>query len=285
MNRNRLSTLVIALLVSACGQGAPTAPATDVRVVERATVPAAPDDAAWSGVPRFDAALILQDMVEPRLLEPSTAAVAVQAVTDGTRLAFRLVWDDPTQDDQQAPAKFPDGCAVQLPEKTEPDVPAPQMGEPGRAVEIVFWRASWQAAVDGRPDTIQALYPNAAVDHYPFEAPSLEPGSDAQRAMAARYAPARALGNAMSGPRERPVEDLIAEGPGTLRPGTARSTGHGIRTAAGWQVVISRPLPAGLVPGGRTQVAFAVWQGAHGEAGARKMRSVWVPMTLEEGPS
>jgi DMSO reductase family type II enzyme heme b subunit len=89
----------------------------------------------------------------------------------------------------------------------------------------------------------------------------------------------------MSGPRERPVEDLIAEGPGTLRPGTARSNGRGARTANGWQVVISRPLPAGLVPGGRTQVAFAVWQGAHGEAGARKMRSVWVPMALEGGRS
>jgi DMSO reductase family type II enzyme heme b subunit len=285
MNRNWLSALVLALAASACGHDAAIAPATDVRVVQRATVPAAPDDAAWSTVPRFDAALIPQDMVEPRLLEPSTPAVTVQAVTDGTHLAFRLEWADPTQDDQQAPATFPDGCAVQLPEKTQPDVPAPQMGEPGRAVEIVFWRASWQAAVDGRPDTLQAIYPNAAVDHYPFEAPSLAPGSDAQRAMAERYAPARALGNVMGGPRERPVEDLIAEGPGTLRPGAARSNGRGARTASGWQVVISRPLPAGLAPGSRTQVAFAVWQGAHGEAGARKMRSVWVPMALEGGQS
>jgi hypothetical protein len=40
--------------------------------------------------------------------------------------------------------------------------------------------------VNGRDDSIQALYPNATVDHYPFEAPSLEPGSDARREMARR---------------------------------------------------------------------------------------------------
>ena len=33
-----------------------------------------------------------------------------------------------------------------------------------------------------------------------------------------RYAPARALGNQMAGPRKQPVQDLVADGPGTLRP-------------------------------------------------------------------
>jgi hypothetical protein len=283
MNRRPLALVVLALFAAACAGGdRPSAPTTEVRVVRRATLPAAPDDAAWAAVPRFEAGLVPQDMVEPRLLEPSTPAVGVQAVTDGARVAVRLEWVDPTEDNRQAPAEFPDACAVQFPQENRPDVPAPQMGEPGRAVEIVFWRASWQAVVDGRPDTIGALYPNAAVDHYPFDAAPLAPGSDTQRAMAERYAPARALGNAMAGPRTRPVEDLVAEGPGTLRPAAARSDGRGARTASGWHVVISRPLPTGLAPGDRTQVAFAVWQGARGEAGARKMRSVWVPLVFED---
>jgi hypothetical protein len=120
------------------------------------------------------------------------------------------------------------------------------------------------------------------VDHYPFEAPSLEKGSKVQREMAARYAPALALGNRMAGPRERPVEDLIAEGPGTVT--TARSTdsnGRGQRTETGWSVVISRKLPQGMSPGRRSQVAFAVWEGTHQEAGARKMRTGWVPIVVE----
>ena len=47
-------------------------------------------------------------------------------------------------------AQFPDACAVQLPAKLEPTVPAPQMGEAGKTVEITYWRAAWQAVVDGR---------------------------------------------------------------------------------------------------------------------------------------
>jgi hypothetical protein len=136
--------------------------------------------------------------------------------------------------------------------------------------------------VDGRGQSITDLYPGATVDHYPFEAASLEKGSSAQREMAARYAPALALGNRMAGPRERPVEDLIAEGPGTLTPATAAgSDGRGQRTADGWSVVISRKLPQALAPGKRSQVAFAIWEGSHQEAGARKMRTGWVPMVIE----
>ena len=68
-------------------------------------------------------------------------------------------------------------------------------GQTGRPVEIAYWRADWQATLNGRKDTIQALYPNATVDHYPFEARSLTPGSDEQQQMARRYAPADAVGN------------------------------------------------------------------------------------------
>ncbi|MCX7669971.1 MAG: ethylbenzene dehydrogenase-related protein, partial [Anaerolineae bacterium] len=196
----------------------------------------------------------------------TTEKVRVGALTDGREIAFRLQWIDGSNDDRSVPARFADACAVQLPAKTEPSLPAPQMGEPGRPVEIVYWNAAWQAAVDGRGDTIRDLYPNASVDHYPFEAKSLEPGSPEQIDMAARYAPARALDNAMAGPRTTPVQDLTAEGPGTLSPRPAGgSTGRGRRTADGWAVVIRRKLPQGFSVQTETQVAFAVWEGAHQE--------------------
>jgi DMSO reductase family type II enzyme heme b subunit len=104
--------------------------------------------------------------------------------------------------------------------------------------------------------------------------------------MAKRYAPARALDNAMAGPRKQPVQDLLAEGPGTLYPAAeTRSTGSGKREGQdGWAVTIVRPLPNGVTTGGRTQVAFAVWQGAQGEAGPRKMRSAWLPIAVEAKP-
>jgi DMSO reductase family type II enzyme heme b subunit len=80
----------------------------------------------------------------------------------------------------------------------------------------------------------------------------------------------------------RPVQDLIAEGPGTLAPAPAEeSSGSGLWDRGEWVVVLERPLPLPLPPAGRTQVAFAVWDGAHAEAGARKMRSVWIPLSVQ----
>ncbi|HSB73145.1 MAG TPA: ethylbenzene dehydrogenase-related protein [Candidatus Methylomirabilis sp.] len=279
--RTSLLLILAVPVLAACQRAAPPSTA-EVVVVSRASLPSDPADAVWSEAPVHAAPLILQDMVEPRLLKPSTAEVRVRAITDGSRVALRLEWTDATKDDLPGAARFSDACAVQLPTKLAAEVPAPQMGEKGKPVEITFWRASWQAAVDGRGDTIKDLYPGAAVDHYPFQAASLDKGSPAQREMEARYSPARALGNRMSGPRERPVEDLIAEGPGTLTSAaTGGSDGRGRRTDNGWSVLISRRLPEGLVPGSRSQVAFAVWEGSDQEAGSRKMRTGWIPIVVE----
>jgi DMSO reductase family type II enzyme heme b subunit len=275
--------LALLTLVAACSGAPPSAPSAEVVAARRAALPSDPNDRAWRDAPVFTAALVPQDMVEPRLIEPSTDKVLVRALSDGKSIAFHLEWTDPTMNDVPGLARFSDACAVQLPVTIAADVPAPQMGEPQRPVEIVYWRAYWQSTVDGREDSIKALFPNATVDHYPFEAATLQAGSEAQREMAQRYAPARALGNTMAGPRQQPVQDLVAEGPGTIRAAPeTRSVGAGKRTDHGWSVVLTRPLPKGLEPGGRTQVAFAVWQGEQREAGARKMRSVWAPLLLEK---
>lgn len=275
--------LAVALLsLPGCRKAEPPAPSQSVRVVAAVELPDDPADGAWQKAPEFEAKLLLQDLVEPRLMKASTEMVRVRALSNGSEMAFRLEWNAPAANDMPGAAKFSDACAVQLPSKIEPTVPAPQMGEPGRPVEITYWRATWQATVNGRGDSIRDIYPNATVDHYPFEAASLEKGSPAQLEMAARYAPARALGNNMAGPRKTPVQDLIAEGPATISPApNSDSRGGGKRTPEGWAVVLIRKLPAGLTPTVPTQVAMAVWQGAEEEAGSRKMRTGWVPLTLE----
>jgi DMSO reductase family type II enzyme heme b subunit len=246
------------------------------------SVPLDPNDAAWDTASEHAGKLILQDLVEPRLMEPSTTEVRVRAITNGSEIAFRLAWVDSTRDDLPQPGRFIDGCAVQVPAAIEASVPAPQMGESGKPVEITFWRADWQASVDGRPDSIQAVHPNASVDHYPFDAQSLEKGSQAQQEMATRYSPASAAGNRRVGPRAAPVEDLIANGPGTLSPAPpAGSNGRGVRTETGWLVTIVRRLPGGLTPQARSQIAFAIWEGSHNETGARKMRTGWIPLAMK----
>jgi hypothetical protein len=218
-------------------------------------------------------------------MEASTAEVQVKAITSGPEIAFRVEWADATTDDQTRPGQFIDGCAVQVPSKIEASLPAPQMGEANKAVEITFWRADWQAFVDGREDSIRSAYPNASVDHYPYQAPSLEKGSPDQQEMEKRYSPAAAANNRRAGPRETAVEDLIAQGPGTLSPAPQSvSKGRGIRTSRGWAVVIVRPLPEGFDPQNRSQIAFAVWEGSHKEVGARKMRTGWVPLVMKGQP-
>ena len=273
--------LLFAVMFVGCGQKGPPVSESEVKAVVEKTLPSTAEDKIWERVPLHSAKLLLQDMVEPRQMQASTGFVHVQAITDGQKLVFRLSWKDATVDDLPGPGRFGDAVAVQLPAATTADVPAPQMGEEGKSVEITYWSAVWQAVVNGRKDDIQAIYPRAKVDHYPFEAASLKPGSPAQQEMEKRYAPARSLGNPMAGPRTVPVQDLVAEGPGTLRPADkALSSGTGKYDKDGWTVLLFRPLPKGAQLGGRTQVAFAVWEGSHQEVGARKMRTAWIPLAL-----
>ncbi|HQZ97661.1 MAG: ethylbenzene dehydrogenase-related protein [Pyrinomonadaceae bacterium] len=273
-------TILALLFATSCSKV--QVPTVEVNVAQVKELTLDPNAAVWDAVSLHASKMILQDLVEPRLLEPSTSEVIVKAITNGSEIAFRLEWLDESQSDMPGPRHFIDGCAVQLPSKVDPNVPAPQMGEVGKTVEISYWRADWQAIVEGRADNINAIYPNASIDHYPAEAQPLENNPQAQAEAAARYAPARALGSRRSGPREQPVEDLIAEGPSTLSPApNAVSKGKGVKTPKGWAVVISRPLPAGFSAVTPSQIAFAVWEGSHIEVGARKMRTGWVPLILK----
>ena len=279
-----LSFAILALLAGAACRKAPTV-TNEVVAVPLSTIPLDPGDPLWDGVPEHLAVLLLQDVVDPRLMKASTREVRVRAVTNGSEIGFRLQWLDSRKDDVPGPGFAVDSCAVQLPRTIAKEPPSSQMGEAGHPVEVTFWRADWQASADGRGDSIRALYPNAAVDHYPYQAPPLEAGSAGQRDMANRYAPAQALGNRRAGPREAPVEDMVAEGPGTLKTEAgAGSRGKGVRTKDGWLVVLNRRLPAGLTPRMRTQVAFAVWEGSQGEAGSRKMRTGWIPLLRQGRP-
>ncbi len=276
-----LLVVLVSLFAAACSR---TQVATaEVQVAQVPEITLDPDAGVWANVPLHISKMIPQDLVDPRVMQPSTAEVQVKAISDGQQIAFRLEWLDDTQNDMPGPKHFIDGCAVQIPAKIEANVPAPQMGETGKTVEIAFWRADWQAIVEGRAtDDIKSIYPNASIDHYPSTASSLEGNPQALADAAARYAPAKAVGNRRSGPREQPVEDMIAEGPGTLTPAAATtSKGKGIRTKTGWAVVISRPVPAAFSSSTPSQTAFAVWEAAHGEVGARKMRTGWVPMMLK----
>jgi hypothetical protein len=208
-------------------------------------------------------------------------------LSDGKELAVRLQWKDASKNDLPGAARFFDACAIQFPTNSESGTPDPQMGQAHRPVEITYWRADWQASVDGRKDSLQAIYPRATVDHYPYQAAPLQGNPAQQQAMALRYAPARKLQNHIgSGPRSQPVQELIASGPGTLQPATTSfSSGKGIWQNKQWSVVLKRPLPAKLAKHKhRDYIAFAIWDGQSREVGSRKMRTGWLSIILKVSP-
>jgi hypothetical protein len=248
--------------------------------------------AAWRQAPVMTVALTPQDLVEPKLAIPGVASVAVQALHDGRELALRLRWTDATRDVLGGPGRFSDAAAIELP-MGDADPPDPAMGSHGKAVQIVYWKAAWQET----GDPVAALRPRMHVDHYPFEAAAPE-----HRATLARlYAPARGAHNpGLTRPEGSPVQDLFAEGAGTLTAAgsgasAGRSTGRADWREGAWTLVLVRPLApasepgtsapqARLAPGQRASAAFAIWDGSAGHVGAKKMRSVWVPLHLEVTP-
>ena len=137
MRRKLFLFVLSAAVASGCG-GCPgaTPPSPDVLAVVRPSLPDDPDDRLWGDAPEHVAPLLLQDLVEPRLMEPSTTQVRVRAISDGAHVAFLLEWDDPELDDLPRAGHFVDACAVQLPAAIAADLPAPQMGEAERQVEI-----------------------------------------------------------------------------------------------------------------------------------------------------
>ncbi|MBI3047079.1 MAG: hypothetical protein HYY76_02100 [Acidobacteria bacterium] len=283
---------LVALVVIAvgCRRG----PAIDTTQVTAIAVSGAlpsedPLSALWDRAPEHPAALVPQDIVEPKLAVPGVTRVDVRALHNGEWIVFRLGWEDTTENVLAQTGVTSDSVAIQLPVQAGSQVPDPAMGEAGKAVHLLYWKALWQddaeRATRGQ-DRIAALYPNATTDHYPFLA-----NPAAKEEMARRYAPADAAGNPVTRrPSLSPVQELLAEGYGTTTAATTqKAVGRGAWRGGRWLVTIARPLDEGeglarLTVGQKTFVAVAAWDGAARQAGARKMRSMWIPLVLQAAP-
>jgi hypothetical protein len=284
----------VALAVVALA-GCSREPAQDLEQIpaKRVTAPLPFDDptsALWRQAAEHPVKLLKQDLTEPMLKEPGVELVKVRALHDGQWVVFRLEWEDATPDLIPLVGYSSDAAALQFPVAPDGDVPHAAMGEKSKRVGIWYWKSVWQddaqRAQAGVGDRIASLYPNAAVDHYPFEA-----NPEARAEMEKRYAPARAAGNPVTlGPGSGGVQVLLAEGFGSTRPApvqTGQGRGRGQWVKGKWFTTIARPLKGGaelgdLAVGRRSYVAFAVWDGAKAHTGPRKMRSEWVPVALRE---
>jgi DMSO reductase family type II enzyme heme b subunit len=109
-----------------------------------------PEGAAWSGARTEPVKLegTPANMQPTELIRTAWAdkpigaveRVQVAALHNGQALAFRLEWEDASEDASLGDTtSFPDGAAVLLP--TSPVAPAITMGVPGFAVNAWYWRA------------------------------------------------------------------------------------------------------------------------------------------------
>jgi hypothetical protein len=223
------------------------------RVAEVAAEPAAP---AW------DEALPVEVALMPLAQRPDSVEVAeLRAMHDGTRIAIRLRWPDPSRDDRAigGAARRPDQCALQFSADQLP--PLFGMGAHDAAVDIWHWSAFRDRELLGALDLLQGGRTDLVQDGAPG---LLGPAGHADEIAAQGFGGPRAL-------QERAF---------TVEP--QHVDGH-------WQVVFVRPLapaagaPAAsvrLTPGAIVQVSCAVWNGAADDVGPRKSISVWQELRL-----
>lgn len=236
----------------------------------------------WQQAPAVPVAMMPQMMATPMNPAPAVSELTVRAAHNGQWIAVLITWADSTQSDRIVTDQFGDQVAVQFPlVGKDGAVPSPTMGNPGGPVNIVQWRAVLQHDLDQGDPTVRGLYPNAVADYYPDR---VLPASSARP-----YSGAVGLRNPVSRASGSPVLDQVAEGFGSLTGKTQRhADGRGVWSNGRWSVVMTLPLVADradsprLAPGQKTMVAFAVWEGGHGEVGSRKAWSNWVPLVLSE---
>ena len=237
-----------------------------------------PQSSAWDDAAEAVVPLSPQRVSPPFLDAAGVAELRARALHNGSDVAFRLTWDDGSVDDLDGVRRYHDAVAVMLP--TVAGDPAPiTMGDRGKPVHILQWRATWQRDLTGQTGVDQ-IYPRVEHDVMPDDV--LPPQT------ASLYWVGRKAGNPLSQvKRVTPVEQIVAEGFGTtthLPELTAR--GRGVHDGGSWAVALGFPAERGgvgapLEPAQRWSVAFAVWLGDQDNRGGRKHYANWIPFALE----
>lgn len=246
------------------------------------------NDNVWKTAAPYKQPLQRQFLVDPKPADVGVKEVLVQSVHDGKYIAFRLVWKDAARNDNPKIMNFSDSAALQFPVKKEP-LPEYFMGEPEKPVHILHWRA-WRSADRKHGfQTVKTAYPNMVVDLYQFDYPVQGKGTEKTQAEKDIFIPGKAAGNPLSVPHKEIIEELSAEGSGTLKSMNIENTSGEAEWKNGeWIVVFRRPLAVddpGSVrfkPGEKMPVAFAVWEGGRKESAGRKSVSpAWAEVKVE----
>lgn len=246
---------VSVVVVSALGIGVSAAVTTGKQPMAAVDqVPIEPQTDAWEEAPSTTVQLNAQQMAVPHG-GGSTDEVQVRALTNESHVAFRMEWEDPTNDTNAvSPENYSDAAAVMF---GTGEMPPITMGGVGSPVNIWYWRASWQQDTTGYGTGGMHSYPNALA------------GGPTQ--------PGRAVGNPLSTVPEQGAQNIYAEGYGSTSDAPSQPVeATAERTDDGWAVTFVRERGVGneydATFDGDTSVyvGFAVWNGSADERNGQK---------------
>ena len=240
-------------------------------------LPTTPDHAAWAG-----AAETYLPVWPLWWRDDRVEGVQVAALTDGSRVALRVSWDDAAADSRvNGQQLFTDGVAVQLAPAGDP--PFFAMGAAREPVTIWHWKAAWEEDKVKGFTTAASRLPHMPVGEDGY------PGHPGERT----YLTASAARNPVSERRRvTTAETSSARGFGTLTPRfpfAQNVKAAGVRTESGWAVVFTRSLrgagepDVNLTAGTPVAVGFAVWDGRARDRNGQKSVTIWHELELEEG--
>jgi len=225
-----------------------------------------PDNPIWDGVPAHDVHMIpLSARTNP------VNRIKFQSVVNDEGIAFRLEWDDPFANHTSSRHQdFKDAIAMEfalgdvLLHKFGHNEPFFGMGNRGKVVNIWQWRADWQTEIETK-EKLEYATKGMDMDTMIF-------GGEVNPV------------DALNPFRDVPVEELNAEGFGTLtpQPQTKQNVlGKGVWKDGKWRVVFYRDLESLNKWDIKFQskqpvlISFAVWDGAHQDRNGRKVVSMW----------
>lgn len=267
--RARMRTAAVVSLLALVVPAAGAQDAATSQIVAKqvgGALPLDPLNPLWEGAAAQEVMLAPQNRAQPQIFEAQVSRASVKALHNGSELALRVEWEDKTLDSSVLADRYTDAAAVMFPAASATKKRLAQaitMGTKENPVHIWFWKASWQM---------------------PVEREKSYGSSD-------EFDGAALSENSVSAPREGAAESLVAEGFGTATDyggPQPRIRARGAWKEGRWAVVFSGPLNAGdkhevdFKAQPDTPIAFALWNGAEAQRGARKVYSpAWYRVVLE----
>ena len=231
-----------------------------------------PDNEIWGDVPINEVKLVpLNARKDP------INRVRLQSLVNDEEIAFRVVWDDPVPNHTSSRHQdFKDAVALEFAlgsvtlHSHGHNEPFFGMGNRGKPVNIWQWRADWQREIETKEQLEYAVDEAMDMDVMIF-------GGEVNPV------------DSLTPFREVPIEELNAEGFGTLtpQPQTKQNiTGKGVYRNGQWMVVFRRELESlnkwdvKFDTGDPVLMGFAVWDGKLQDRNGRKTISMWQRLHL-----